>query len=170
MQYPPLTSSLTSAELALDVIRAACGWHIAPVVADTLVVDGNGSTRIALPTKHIESIDRVEVEGRILPETSYRWSADGWITRRDRGVWPDLERSITVHLQHGFSHAPEVLAVMEALVQRIEMAPSGIERSVSVGPFRDEFVVGRGGVITAGLLESEAAALARYRLDGHSRV
>lgn len=171
MAYPvKLTSDYAPEEQALLAVRSACQWHVVPEVDDELTVDGNGTTRIALPTKRIVQVTAVIVNGRTLPATAYSWSQDGWITRRDGGLWPDVERSVTISLRHGFDYAPEVDQIVEALTQRLAMAPSGIERSVAVGPFRDDYVVGSRGITTAGLLETEQAALARYRLEGVSRV
>lgn len=171
MQYPDLNDGALSADArAMRTVRAACGWHVAPVVEELLIVDGNGTPRLALPTKRIESVLSVSIDGRELQPRSYRWSADGWLTLLS-GAWPDLERSVEVRLVHGFDFAPELQDVADALVRRMELAPSGIEAGETVGPFRSDYRAGRdGGVRTVGLMQSEVEALAPYRLEGVSRV
>lgn len=169
--YPPISSSDSSpAVRAEQLLRNVCGWHVAPVVDEVLTLDGNGTSRIALPSKRVEDVTSVTVDGLVLLSgRDYRWSADGWITRVG-GVWPDVERSIVVSLRHGFDFAPELEQVLEALVARMALSPSGIEKSESVGPFRTEYAVSSDGVRTVGLFQSELASLAPYRLEGVSRV
>ena len=41
--------SVTPIQAAEGAVRRYCGWHIAPVATETLVLDGTG-TRLALPS------------------------------------------------------------------------------------------------------------------------
>ena len=89
-------------------IRRYCGWHVTPEIDDTLKVDAYGGSILTLPTKHVNSITSVLVDGRELSD-QIDWSVAGTIQLRS-GSWPDRPGSVTVKLNHGYprDEVPEI--------------------------------------------------------------
>ncbi len=84
---------------AAAAIRRAAGWHIGPTITETMVLDADGGSRLAVPTGHIVSVAAVVIDE--IDITAYtKWSAGGWLKRR-HGRFPDDPRSVTVTLDHG---------------------------------------------------------------------
>ena len=54
-----------TSQLLLDAvasrIRTECGWHIAPRVTETVILDSIGSASISLPTLHLVGVSAVRV-------------------------------------------------------------------------------------------------------------
>lgn len=164
MQYPSLKSILSSTpeEAAEQAIRDYCGWHVTPAVEETLVVDGNGQKKILLPSRKINDVLTVEVDGE---PVEVRWSADGWITRVD-GRFPDRERAITVTINHGLEHGSAVIdQVIGNIVSRARMSPAGNIVSQRAGTQSVTFASSGGEVTGYGLLQSEKDLLAPYKLN-----
>lgn len=133
-------------------IRNYCGWHVAPVLVETLVLDGNGGSVLNLPTLRVVSIDEVRVQGAAIPEPE--WSHDGTM----RGSWPDRYRAVEVDLHHGFESAADLNVVaMDALARAINSELGG--GAEQIGPF--SFGASEGGV---SFFAHERAVLDRYRL------
>lgn len=133
-------------------IRSYCGWHVAPVLEQTLTLDGNGGSVLNLPTLHVVSIDEVRVRGAAIAEPE--WSHDGTL----RGSWPDVYRSVEVDLHHGFESAADLQVVaMDALARAVNSELGG--GAEQIGPF--SFGASEGGV---SFFAHEKAVLDRYRL------
>lgn len=160
----PVSSSITAEDRAAAAIRAYCGWHVAPSLTETIILDGNGSGRMLLPSTKVTGVAEVAIDGVALDPAEYRWSADGWLTRAPRNRWPDTERSIAVTMTHGFDSVPEIEDVLPAVVARASLSLSGVELGESVGPFKQSFISGRDGIRTVGLMDAEKEILARYKL------
>lgn len=133
-------------------IRSYCGWHVAPVVEETLVVDGHGDSILNLPTLRIVSLDRVMVLGLEIPDVE--WSQDGIL----RGYWPDIFRSIEITLTHGFEQADDLVGVaMDVLARAVNSELGGAAETI--GPF--SFGPSQGGF---SFYAHELQVLDRYRL------
>ena len=109
---------------ATDGIRLLCGWHIAPIIEETLILDGNGGTVMQLPSLHVLDVTGVKAEG--IP-IEVDWSADGMIEAR-RGRFPSRFRSVEVTLRHGYATAPAVVAVLTQAVLGAAASPMGATR------------------------------------------
>lgn len=144
---------------ASDVIRRACGWHIAPEVTETLVLDSDGGRILALPSLRVTGVsgvtdaDDVAIEG-------WSWSSSGLLERAD-GCWPRGFQSVKVAVTHGFVDAPPgLLSLVAEVAQELanaEVSAGGVEQ---IGPFR--FAAGRAASSwTAG----ELAVLSRLRVE-----
>lgn len=115
-----------------DQIRRLCGWHIAPQVTETLVIDSDGGRVLMLPSLHVVNVTGVrDVSGstpRVL--TGWKWSRDGMIEAR--GFWPRGFRSVEVDLIHGYETCPPELFPVAADFSRRRVAQESIgSRSVS---------------------------------------
>jgi hypothetical protein len=140
-------------------VRDYCGWHVAPRRNEDLVVDGDGSSLLHLPTMHVTEVAAVLVDDELLDPSKYRWSADGMLERRDGARWPAAFRSVKVTLEHGYDPVPDgLVAAILGYAARLGDSPAGRVRE-QVGQ------VGVGFTATGlPLTEAEKADLAPYRL------
>ncbi len=122
---------------AVGLVRAFCGWHVWPVVTETLIVDGVGGVVLTLPTLKVTDVALVVESGVVLVDLNrhlsvvddadgYEWSASGDV-KRVGGCWTTRWRGIEVTLTHGFETCP-LLSVVAGI------ASSGTAPEV-VGPF-----------------------------------
>lgn len=170
MAIEPLASAeevggtLTQGQIdrAASAIRAACGWHIAPVVTETIIVNSDGSQDLLLPSLRVVDVTAVRIwnESTKTLESVQDWSlrtgwAAGGILHRD-GCWPRGYRVIEVDLVHGFDQCPpELLQVLANSVNRQVVQESLAGHSVTFAS-------------TSGALFGEADALVPYRLRGRA--
>ena len=146
---------------ASAAVRNACGWHIAPVITQTLILDGPGGTALVLPTGHLVDLTAVVVRGVLLDPLAVEWSADGIV----RGNWPARFRSIQVTMQHGYDDTPaDLAAIVCSIAARHALTPTGAIReqagSNSISPSLVAPNVA-GGIV---VMQHELDALAPFRL------
>lgn len=138
--------------VASGAIRSYCGWHVAPVETETLVLDGHGGTILDLPTLRLVSLEEVRVQGAVVADPE--WSSDGTV----RGLWPDRWRSIEVTMRHGFDAPADLLGiVVDAAARAVNSELGG--QAETFGPF--SFTASEG---STSLFDHELAVLDRYRL------
>lgn len=141
-----------------SLIRSYCGWHIAPVILETVTVDGSGGSAQLLPTLRLVEVLSITNDGK--PVTDPQWSQMGAV----RGCWTGKLRGVVAEIRHGYVECPaEVAAAVERLGRTERMAGLGTVRigQVSVqaeapqveSPAMDPYVT---------------AILDRYRLPGLS--
>ena len=122
MTYPPLlwASELTGfpgapfaealVEAAGERIRDACGWHIAPVVSETVTVDVKGSGVVVLPTRMLVNVTEIrDVSGSapvVLPLTGWLWQSSGVLESKS---WTRGCRRLQVDISHGYTKCPASL-------------------------------------------------------------
>ena len=111
---------------AVGLVRAFCGWHVWPVVTETLIADGVGGVVLTLPTLKVTDVALVVESGVEVDADGYEWSASGAV-KRVGGCWTTRWRGIEVTLTHGFETCP-LLSVVAGI------ASSGTAPEV-VGPF-----------------------------------
>lgn len=160
------------------MVRAFCGWHIAPSRDETLVLDGRGGCNLMLPSLYVTAITSVVENGVDLVEgTDFTWSQAGWVFRSSwaggwwydagdygssfpiPGWWTTQLRGVVVELTHGYEDVPaEVTAVVQAVGQRLVDNPTGLEQQV-VGPFSEKY-----GTSDALFSTGDHAVLEHYRL------
>lgn len=107
-------------DAVVQAVRARCGWHIAPVVTETLTLDARGADYIMLPSLRVVEVTAVrvwdEAEQAMVPASGWSlrtgWSANGMLHRP--GGWPDGFRTVEVDLEHGYDTVPTDLAKMVA--------------------------------------------------------
>lgn len=117
MPLPPLASTPRGVdpaqfEAAAESVRAYCRWHVAPVIEETLVLDGGGARRLILPTLRVVEILSLEVDGHEVDDPE--WSAAGILF----GRFPDRPRSVKVTMRHGFDECPLGVGEVVASVAR----------------------------------------------------
>lgn len=155
---PLVISQTADVDSASAAIRDLCGWHIAPIVEQTFIVDEPlGRADIFLPTLRLLEITAVKVDGVALDAeelAALDWSSRGYLSRGNGGRWPTRRRSVEITVRHGWAATPaSVSQVCLALAQRMGTAPAGLVRQ-QVGQRSEEYL--------RGLHESELASLAPY--------
>ena len=150
MSYPPhgltpealgLDPSILNVGKAVDravaYARRQAGWHIFPVVSETLTVDGEGGAVLTLPTLHLVGLDNIVENGLTLDETGYEWSASGDVKRVGR-CWTTHWRGLDVTLTHGYALDDDDLAdLLGAIAGAVSMeasSPLGIPEVI--GPYQ----------------------------------
>ena len=150
-------------EQAEALVRAYCGWHIAPSRTETVTLAGNNGRTLMLPSMHVTAVNSITSDADTpLTADDYDWSAAGVLTARTY-AWTG--RSITVSITHGYTEPPaEVTGIVQAIAQRAVDNPGSRPRE-QAGPFADAYSqVGANQAPTLALLDSERAALRRYRI------
>lgn len=109
-------------DIAVEIVRRHCGWHIAPVRTETLTVDGNGSTELVLPTLRLTDLATCTVDGVAVSDVE--WSTNGTIERRSR--FPRKRRAVVVEVEHGHDACPDdVVGVVVTVAARIPFSTGG---------------------------------------------
>lgn len=154
--------NLAAAEAA---VRAYCGWHIAPVITEELVIDGNGAASLPIPSLRVVDITAASDAGRVLDPATLEWSRAGFL--RSAGRWTSKLRGVRLTVKHGFDSAPDVAQIVRDIAGR-GGGPAGVVREqagqVSIGYSQVAPGVS-GGVV---LMDHERAMLDRYRVAGRS--
>ena len=132
-----LASGLSSDAVyaAVAVLRRECGWHIAPVWAQTVRVDVDLQRHapfvLMLPTLHLVSVESVTdtVTGAVI--TDYRKSRRGWLERNT--PWPVGAEAVEVAFTHGLSVLPGEL--MPIVADLATQGVNSIQGRETMGPF-----------------------------------
>lgn len=155
----PLTDRLEAAE---RMVRDYCEWHIAPVITQTLILDGSGATSLFIPSLRVLDVTECKIRGVDIDVTDLEWSADGFL-RRAQG-WPNRLRSVELTIEHGFASVPGIAEIVKEIASRAGSAVGGRTRESAGGVNITNALVApgvSGGVV---LMGHEKAALDRYRL------
>lgn len=118
-------------DAASEAVRDYCGWHIAPIVTETVTADGSGGEIQGLPTLMLLDLITVSSDGTALTVADVEWSANGsmrqcWWTAKFRGVVAEIE--------HGYADTPAVIvALICEMVLRGAVIPVGVTREQSGG-------------------------------------
>lgn len=120
---------------ALARARRFCFWHVSPVLWESLTFDGDGDTRLRLPTKRVVSVDAVFIDGQ--PVTDYNRPVGSNVLIRDRG-WPRGFSNIVIELTHGHT-AAECPDWREAILRMVDRA-AFIADQGGAGPLRSREV------------------------------
>lgn len=137
-------------------VRNHCGWHIAPVVTETVEFDTWGERVLQLPTLRLVSVGPVAIAG--VAAVGYEVSKKGMI--RFAGPLPHQFGSVTVELTHGFDSAPDAAQVITQMVLAAMASPMGATRE-QAGAIAVQWA-------TTGLdtTDRDARLLAAYRIPG----
>lgn len=104
-------------------VRRECGWHIAPVVDETFILDGPGGRRLILPTLRLVSLLAASqvYPGATAPgdaldvSTALTASIYGVVT--SAAGWTSRPAGITVAIRHGYGL--DEIADLQATIARI---------------------------------------------------
>lgn len=148
---------------ASDMVRAECGWHIAPAVTEVFVVDGPGGRTAMLPTLELTDVTTVSDAGTVVDPLDLEWSRDGFLRRC--GCWTTKLRGLSVTAVHGHATTPaDLVALVCTVAARAAASPAGAVReqvgTASVTYSQVGFNVSGG----TALLKHEIEWLAKYKL------
>lgn len=160
---PRLEALLNGASAA---IRRRAGWHIAPVVRDTLTVTdhyGGGRLDVLVPSGKLRAVTAVRVDGRAV--TGYAWDTSGAVWA---GCLAGGPRRVEVDVEHGYhiSEVPDLAAVVVQVVAIAASSPKGAtrEQAGQVAITWAQTSIGVAGGLA--LLDRDLAVVDAYRLGG----
>lgn len=151
---------------------AYCGWDpTIPVVDETVLLDGDGSTVVTLPCLNVTAVTSVvitDADGGTYTATltgSYPdvgWSANGvltWQSGENFGRWPVGQQNIAVTYSGGYNGTPDDLqAALDSVAGRMPLTGAS---SKALGSAKISY----GHAITdGGLLLVEQMVFDKYRL------
>lgn len=98
------TTDLLNAALA--AARRYVGWHVSPVIEETVVVDGPGGDVLSLPTRNLIEVSSVVENGVTLNVSRLDVSRrKGTVKKYPYGWWTSRDGGITVTMSHGYTEA-----------------------------------------------------------------
>lgn len=153
---------LDPVKAAESAIRSYCGWHVSPVIEQTVVLDHFGGARVMLPSRRVVNVSRVVVGGVEVPSDGYSWSADGWLDFNCSV--PRGNRSIEVTMEHGYAPDHAIAQVVNSVVTRARMSPAGNVVSQRAGTQSVVYASSSGEVASFPLMQSEKDLLTPYKL------
>lgn len=113
---------------ASAAVRRHCGWHVTPVIKETLTVDGNGGTRFRLPTMNLISIDELKIRGETVDPDHYAASTTGFVELKGHRRFPRAYSSVEVTFTHGWEQAPELVSIASKIALFSLASPMGVTR------------------------------------------
>ena len=97
---------------AQSAIRSYCGWHVAPVITEEMVLDGTGTRAFSLKSLRLLEVLSLSVDGTPV-SLPVEFSRAGII----RHPTPDKFGAIALTVRHGFSQ--DELADLVAIVPNL---------------------------------------------------
>jgi len=152
-------------DAAHAAIRGWCGWHVAPVITETLVVDGSGHRDILIRSGRVVELLAVVNDGEEIDLDDVDFSRAGILELRHGGHWSRRLGGVEVILRHGYEieDVPDVAALIATLARRGASAP-GIVARQSVNGASVDYLTAGGAPLSIPLLGIEKEALDRFRL------
>lgn len=110
-------------------IRRWCGWHIAPVLEETLTGDGPGGRLLLLPTGRLLEVVSVDNAGVSVDPDAVDKSRSGMVELRG-GAWSSRLGSVTVRVRHGYDLADvgDVGQIIKQVTANALASPMGATR------------------------------------------
>lgn len=148
---------------ATTAVRRYCGWHIAPVITETVVVDPPGGNNLQFRTLRLVDVDEIRVHDVPLDSDRFDWSELGDVQLRS-GRWPRRYRSVEATITHGFESAADVAQIIRQVVANGLASPMGATRE-QAGMLAVSWATTAPGVSGGlSLLERDLAVLDKYRI------
>ncbi len=162
-------------QIASDVVRAYCHWHIWPVVTEHKQMQGTGSMIQPLPTLRAVAVDNLVVDHRPWKPHHYEFEPHPANEIRARRLFHDLSgyldyvadwsdnwrwgynrfphgQPVTCQLTHGYEEVPPGLkSVVLNIASRAMALPSTWLRSMSSETYRYEFMSRASGTAGVGI-------------------
>ncbi len=169
MAIDPIVSAQTQVNpqfwlnAANQAIRTECGWHVAPIITEKLVLDGPGGRNLLVPSKRVIEVVSATSDGADVT-ADVKFSRRAGILTLASG-WSCEVGSIELTIRHGYDldEVADVAALIVTLTKRA--AAGGAVVQQAVGSASMKLATGRdGAALGVPLLETEKATLAPYRL------
>jgi hypothetical protein len=119
---------------AAEAVIEYCGWHIAPVLTETLTVDGTGLHVQTLPTLNLVQVNTVAEHGVNLDVTRIDFSSNGLLEKRSGQCWTRRRRGVIAEVRHGYESTPRwVATLIYAVAGRAFISPPGVASETAGG-------------------------------------
>jgi hypothetical protein len=119
---------------AAEAVIEYCGWHIAPIVTETLTVDGTGLHVQTLPTLNLVWLNSIAEHGVALDITRIDFSANGLLEKRSGQCWTRRRRGVVTEVMHGYESTPRwVATLIYAVAGRAFNSPPGVLNEAAGG-------------------------------------
>ncbi len=149
---------------ANQAIRTECGWHVAPIITEDLVLDGTGGRNLLVPSLRIREVVSAKSDGHDVTD-QVKFSRRAGVLTLASG-WSCDVGSIELTIEHGYAadEVPNVAALIVTLTKRAATSSAFVQQSI--GPASAKVATGReGAALGVPLLETEKETLAPYRLN-----
>lgn len=171
---PPIVGESTAINAAFwlkaahGAVRRFCSWHVAPIVEQTMALDGSGGRDILLPSLRV--VELVSVMNDDVDVTADVDTSRAGMLRLQRGCWTSRFGRVSVSLRHGYDleEVPEVAAIIAGVAKRGPQV-GGVISSQSVNGASVSYASAGGVPISIPLTVTEKDALSTYRLEWGSR-
>ncbi len=149
-------------------VRRFCGWHVAPIITETLTLDGSGGTDLLLPSLRVVSLVSVSNDGQDV--TADVDTSRAGMLRLQSGRWTTRFGRVTVQLEHGYDldEVPELAAIIAGIAKRGPNA-GRVEASQATNGSSVGYLSQAGAPISIPLLQPEMESLSSYRLEWGTR-
>lgn len=146
---------------SLAAVRRWCGWHVTPVTAQSLTIDGPGGQLLRLPTLCVVELTSITEDGLDVDLESLQWSLAGLVRKDSGAAWTSRFGGIAVEMSHGFTdqQVPDFESAVLSVADRMSQTTEGT--AISVGPFRFSEDKTSGSSFTT----VELSILEQYRLE-----
>lgn len=170
MAIEPIVSAATQVNPAFwlnaanQAIRTECGWHVAPIITEDLVLDGTGGTVLLVPSKRVRDIVSAKNNGVDVTD-QVKFSRRAGVLTLASG-WSCDVGSIELTIEHGYAldEVSDVAGLIVALTKRA--AAGGAIVQQAVGSASARLATGRDGLpASLPLFESEKDILAPHKLN-----
>lgn len=110
-------------------IRRYCGWHLGPVLRETLTGDGPGGSLLLLPTGKLRAVLSASNAGQPVDAAAIDASESGMLELRS-GSWSGRLGSVAVRLEHGYHlhELPDVAQIVKQVTANAIASPMGATR------------------------------------------
>lgn len=124
--FPGVSSSPVAIRAAAQAVRDACGWHIAPVITETIEVETDGHRIAVLPSLRVVEVKSVTTLDGV--------AVTGWRLDRTAGVIKSgraLPEVINVTFTHGYEKCPPSL--FPVIAHWAQQTQTGVVSRESIG-------------------------------------
>lgn len=146
-------------DAAQGAVRRYCGWHVAPVITETIRLDGTGQRTLLVPSGRLLNLVAATSDDRdVLAQVEV--SGKGMLELKGGGLWTNRLGGVLITITHGYEidEVPDVAGVIATAAAR-GGGPGGQIASQAVGPANVRYT---GNDIQ--LLQTELTTLEPYRL------
>lgn len=155
----PFADALVDAAVA-QLRNDAGGWHIAPVITETVTLDHDGGRQLVLPTRKLVAVTEVRDVSGTTPTVLTDYRVDKAAGILERSCWPVGTAVIEVDLEHGYTETPaDLLPLVVQRLQTLQVNSALVEQTR--GPFTERY---RESTEPAGD-EERPDPLARYTIN-----
>lgn len=131
--FPGAPFSEQIVDSAVAELRREAGWHIAPGITETVVVDGSHTTVLLLPTLRLTAVTEVRDVSSDTPEALEQWRSIRRGALYRRCGWPCGLEVVEVDMTHGFAETPADLLPVIAEKARLGVSDERVSSETAGG-------------------------------------